>query len=79
MKPVHYQPHVLLRQRQREITAQQIEETIGKPEISLPCVDKKRKRVMKHFLGKTLDVIYEDRPKYFLVVTAAWLVKEKEK
>jgi len=34
---------------------------------------------MRHFSGHTLDVIYEEREKYYLIVTAVWLTKEKGK
>ncbi len=79
MKPVHYQPHVLYRMAQRTIERQQIEVAIREPHITLPTLDRRRSRAMRKFGTRTLDVIYEDRGRYVMVITAAWLKSEDRK
>lgn len=65
--------------RQRSIEHRQIEVTLKEPHITLPTLDKKRSRVMRKFGTQTLDVIYEERREYIVLVTAAWLGDEDRK
>ena len=79
MKRLIYPSHVALRMRQRSIEHRQIEVALQEPHITLPTLDKKRSRVMRKFGIKTLDVIYEERREYIVLVTAAWLGDEDRK
>jgi len=72
--------HAKERMEQRNISEKQIEQVIRAPDIKLPTEHKRRKRVMKKFGSKTLDVIYEPRGENKVVlVTAAWLKKKDRK
>ncbi len=64
---------------QRSIERRQIEVTIREPHIKLPTVHHRRARAMRTFGTKTLDVIYEEKERYILVVTAMWLRSEERK
>lgn len=79
MKRLIYPSHVALRMRQRNIERRQIEVALREPHITLPTLDKKRSRVMRKFGIRTLDVIYEERNEYTVLVTAAWLKEEDRK
>jgi len=73
--PIHAKERI----QQRNIKEVQIEEALRNPDITLPTHSKRRKRVMKKFGSKTLDVIYEPRSEDKIVlVTAVWL-KEKDR
>ena len=71
--------HAKERMELRKITEEQIEQAIHNPDIKLPTLHRRRRRVMKKFNSKMLDVIYEPRRENKIVlVTAAWL-KEKDR
>ena len=75
IRPIHAKERMEL----RNITEEQIEQAIRNPDIRLPTLHKRRRRVMKKFSPKTLDVIYEPRGENKIVlVTAVWL-KEKDR
>lgn len=64
----------------RGIRKAQIERALQQPDLILPTLNKRRKRVMKNFGSRTLDVIYEPRSKDRIVlVTAVWLEEEDRK
>ena len=72
--------HARERMEQRGITREQIVQTINHPDISLPTEHKRRKRAMRRFGPKTLDVIYEPRKNNRVVlVTALWLKNDDRK
>ena len=73
MKRLVYPSHILQRMEQRGITRRQIEVTIKEWHHRVPVLDKRRKRVMRNFGTRELDVIYEERPEYIILVTAFWL------
>ncbi len=65
---------------QRGIKKEQVEEALKEPDIILPTKDKHRKRVMKKFGSKTLDVIYKPiSDNKIILVTVVWLKKEDRK
>jgi len=69
--------HAKERMEQRNITQKQIEKAIKDPDVRMPTRHKQRKRIMKKFSPKTLDVIYEPRGKDKIVlITAMWLREE---
>lgn len=63
----------------RNIERRHIEVALQEPHITLPTLDKKRSRVMRKFGTKTLDVIYEERREYIVLVTVVWLGMEDRK
>jgi len=69
--------HAEERLRERNITLQQVRYTISNPDMTLPAWDKK-KRVMKDFGSKCLDVIYRETESVIVLITAVWL-NEKER
>ena len=69
--------HAEERLKQRNITLGQVKKAIYEPHINLPAWDKK-KRVMRDFGNKCLDVIYREKENVIIIVTAVWL-KEKER
>ena len=72
--------HARERMEQRKIKEEQIESAIRSPNVTLPTQHKRRKRVMKDFGSKTLDVIYEPRGgDKIVLVTAVWLKKKDRK
>jgi hypothetical protein len=72
--------HAKERMEQRGISREQVVKTIINPEITMPCIQKNRRRVMKKFGSKTLDVIYEPKEKEKIVlITAVWLADEDRK
>ena len=72
--------HAKERMEQRDVTREQVEKAISSPDIALPTHNKRRKRVMKNFGFKTLDVIFEQRgEEKIILVTAAWLKDEDRK
>ena len=74
--PVHAKERMEL----RKITEEQVEQAVRNPDILLPTLHKGRKRVMKQFGFKTLDVFYEPRGEDKIVlVTAVWLKKKDRK
>ena len=72
-KPVVLTDHVKLRMKERGITLQEIRFTLSEPHHKLPTKDPKRERYMRDFGRNILDVIFEDRRDYILVITAMWL------
>lgn len=56
----------------RNIKIEQVKRAIYEPEIVIPAWGKK-KRVMREFGEKALDVIYLERENVIIIVTAAWL------
>ncbi len=72
--------HAKERMERRGIKEEQIERALQTPDVILPTLNKRRKRVMKNFGSKTLDVIYEPRSEDKIVlVTAVWLEEEDRK
>ncbi len=72
--------HAKERMERRGVSREQVEKAIINPEITVPCIQKNRKRVMKKFGSKTLDVIYEPKEKGKVVlITAVWLADEDRK
>lgn len=72
--------HAKERMERRGIKKEQVERALRRPDLILPTLNKRRKRVMKNFGSKTLDVIYEPRSKDKIVlVTAVWLEEEDRK
>ena len=72
--------HARERMGQRDINKEQVAEAIRDPHINLPTQNKRRKRVMRKFGSKTLNVIYEPRGKDKVVlVTAVWLESKNRK
>ena len=75
-----YPVHIKERMEQRGITKQQIVDTVCHPQITCPTENKRRKRAMRTFGSKTLDVIYVPRGnQQVILVTAVWLKKEDRK
>jgi hypothetical protein len=56
----------------RNIKIEQVKRTIYEPQMNLPAWGKK-KRVMREFGEKTLDVIYREKENVIIIVTAVWL------
>ena len=56
----------------RNIKIEQVKRAVYDPEVILPAWGKK-KRVMREFGEKTLDVIYRERENVIIIVTAVWL------
>ena len=72
--------HAKERIESRGIRKVQIERALRQPDLILPTLNKRRKRVMKNLGSRTLDVIYEPRSKNKIVlVTAVWLEEEDRK
>ena len=72
-----YPIHAKERMERRNITKEQVEQSLREPEVKLPTQHKRRRRIMKRFGSKTLDVIYEPRGKdKVILVTAVWLEEE---
>jgi len=69
--------HAKERMKQRGVSRKQVEDAIINPEITMPCLQKNRRRVMKKFGSKTLDVVYEPKEKDKVVlITTVWLSDE---
>ena len=65
---------------QRNIKREQVVEAICNPDVNMPTQNKRRKRVMRKFGSRTLDVVYEPRGKDKVVlVTAVWLEDKDRK
>ncbi len=77
MKLLVYSPHVKERMVERTISRKQIREAIGNPEITLPCIDIKRRRVMRRYKDKTLDVIYIETKNSIIIITAVWITRDR--
>ncbi len=72
--------HAKERMEQRNITREQVEQTIFNPDIKLPTRQTHRKRVMKKIGSRTLDVIFEEKSEDKVVlVTAVWLKEDDRK
>ena len=69
--------HAEDRLKERNIKLEQVKRAIYDPSIILPVWGKK-KRVMKEFSGRHLDVIYRETENTIVLITAVWL-KEKER
>ena len=76
MKKIIFSDHALERRQERHISEQEVRQVLEEPHINLPTRRKRRKRAMKTLSGRTLDIIYEEKPNYFYVVTCAILEKE---
>jgi hypothetical protein len=68
-------PHAKDRLLERGIKEEQIRETLFSPDVRVPTKHRRRKRVMKAFGNRTVDVIYEERFDKIIVVTCAVLEK----
>jgi len=64
--------HAEERLKERKIDLEQVKRAIYDPSITLPVWGKK-KRVMKDFGNRCLDVIYVEKGKRVILVTAIWL------
>jgi len=73
-----YTPHALKRLQKRGISKEQVEKTLAEPEITLPTQNPRRGRVKKKFGDKYLDVIFERRPNYTLIITVVWPEKKEK-
>lgn len=69
--------HAENRLKERGIKLEQVKRAIYEPHITIPAWGKK-KRVMRDFGDKSLDVIYRETNNTIILVTAVWL-KEKER
>ena len=69
--------HAEERLKQRDIKLEQVKKALYEPNVILPAWGKK-KRVMKDFGNKCLDVIYVEKENTIILVTAVWM-KEKER
>ena len=69
--------HAEERLKQRDIKLEQVKKALYEPNVILPAWGKK-KRVMKDFGNKCLDVIYIENENTIILITAVWL-KEKER
>ena len=69
--------HAEERLKQRDIKIEQVKKALYEPNVTLPAWGKK-KRVMKDFGNKCLDVIYVENENSIILITAVWL-KEKER
>lgn len=67
--------HAEERLKQRSISVEQVKRAIYEPHVTLPAWGKK-KRVMRDFGNRCLDVIYREKETIVIIVTAVWL-KEK--
>lgn len=76
-KYIIFTRHAEERLKQRNISAEQVKRTIYEPHFTLPAWGKK-KRAMRDFGNRYLDVIYREKETAIVIVTAAWL-KEKER
>jgi hypothetical protein len=69
--------HAEERLKQRNIKLEQIKHAIYEPHIRLPAWGNK-KRVMRDFGTRSLDVIYRETENTIILITAMWL-KDKER
>jgi len=69
--------HAEERLKQRSISLEQVKKAIYEPHITLPAWGKK-KRVMRDFGARCLDVIYRESENTIILITAVWM-KEKER
>ena len=69
--------HAEERFKQRNITIEQVKKAIYEPHITMPAWGNK-KRVMRDFGNRCLDVIYREQENAIILITAVWL-KEKER
>ncbi|MDO8526004.1 MAG: DUF4258 domain-containing protein [Candidatus Omnitrophota bacterium] len=69
--------HAEERLKQRNIKLEQVKKALYEPNVILPAWGKK-KRVMKDFGNKCLDVIYIENTNNIILITAVWM-KEKER
>lgn len=76
-KTVILTKHAQERFEQRDIRLEQVKRAIFDPHIIIPVWGKK-KRVMRDFGNRSLDVIYVEKESVIIIVTAVWL-KEKER
>ena len=69
--------HAEERLKERNIKLEQVKRAIDDPHIRIPVWGTK-KRVMREFGNKSLDVIYRETENTIIVITAVWL-KGKER
>ena len=69
-------PHAKVRSKERQISLDEIKDTIENYEIRTPTTHRRRTRVMKKINGRMITVIYEQKDGYSLVVTCAKPEKE---
>jgi len=69
--------HAEERLKQRNIRIEQVKRAIYEPQVILPAWGNK-KRVMRDFGSRCLDVIYREKESAIILITAVWL-KEKER
>ena len=60
---------------ERGIKEELIKETLLNPDVRAPTRHRRRRRAMKSFGDKTVDVIFEERADKIIVVTCAVLEK----
>ncbi|MBI4974989.1 MAG: DUF4258 domain-containing protein [Candidatus Omnitrophica bacterium] len=68
--------HAAERLKERNIKLEQVKRAIYEPHITIPAWAKK-KRVMRDFGDKCLDVIYKETENSLILVTAVWLTKKE--
>ena len=77
MKKIKYTYHADKRISERDIDKNLVKKALAKPDITAPCKDSERKRVMKSFGDKTLDVIYVEKKDKYIIITVVWLEKRR--
>ena len=78
MKKIIFSEHARERLKERHITELEVRQALDDPHITAPTRRKRRKRAMKTLNDRTLDIIYEERPNYYHIVTCAVLEKDKK-
>lgn len=69
-----YTHHARFRMAQKGITEGMIEEVLNKPDTDFPSQDK---RIARKTLGnKTMDVVYLETKRGYLIITAYWLLED---
>ena len=68
--------HAEERLKERKINLEQVRRAIYDPSVSIPAWGKK-KRVMKDFGDRCLDVIYIEKENTIVLVTAVWLNRKE--
>ena len=67
--------HAEERLKERNIKLEQVRRAIYEPSVIIPAWGKK-KRVMRDFGDKYLDVIYRETENAIILITAVWLKKK---
>lgn len=70
-----FTPHLKARMQERGVTEGEVIGAIKKAEVTIPCRQSKRKRIISKIKGQSLNVIIEeDIPSgKIIIITVAWL------